>query len=229
MSLGRTPGLAVEAVAGLHEHDGGFARARRCRMRTRRRSRVRSRGEDLGFTPRIVSLEPEFTLLGGRPHTFAGRPAAAWFYRSRVGGLGARRGVPRAAGGSRTAGRRAAGRRHDAAHLPQDDADHRLLAGRPAGVRRSFRRCRARPSSRWRAGMLPAAARRPTDTGTHHGTETVSLGPARHRPHQSLHHSTTARVVPACAGGRGQPRPGARRGLRPRVGHPAHARAATKR
>jgi hypothetical protein len=34
-------------------------------------------------TPRIVSLEPDFTLLGGRPHTVAGRPAAAWFYRSR--------------------------------------------------------------------------------------------------------------------------------------------------
>ena len=38
--------------------------------------------QDVGFTPRIVSLEPEFTLLGGRPHTFAGKPAAAWFYRS---------------------------------------------------------------------------------------------------------------------------------------------------
>jgi hypothetical protein len=36
----------------------------------------------LGFTPRIVSLEPEFTLLGGRPHRFESRPAAAWFYRS---------------------------------------------------------------------------------------------------------------------------------------------------
>lgn len=34
-------------------------------------------------TPRIVSLEPDFTLIGGRPHTVAGRPAAAWFYRSR--------------------------------------------------------------------------------------------------------------------------------------------------
>jgi hypothetical protein len=40
-------------------------------------------GGDLGFVPRIVNLEPEFTLLGGHRHTFEGRPAAAWFYRSR--------------------------------------------------------------------------------------------------------------------------------------------------
>jgi hypothetical protein len=39
-------------------------------------------GAALGFTPRIVSLEPEFALLGGRPHRFDSRPAAAWFYRS---------------------------------------------------------------------------------------------------------------------------------------------------
>ena len=39
--------------------------------------------EGAAVTPRIVSLEPDFTLLGGRPHTVAGRPAAAWFYRSR--------------------------------------------------------------------------------------------------------------------------------------------------
>jgi hypothetical protein len=38
--------------------------------------------EGLGFVPRIVSLEPDFTLLGGRRHTFERRPAAAWFYRS---------------------------------------------------------------------------------------------------------------------------------------------------
>jgi hypothetical protein len=40
-------------------------------------------GEGLGFVPRIGSLEPDFTLLGGHRHTFEGRPAAAWFYRSR--------------------------------------------------------------------------------------------------------------------------------------------------
>jgi hypothetical protein len=39
-------------------------------------------GQGLGFVPRIVSLEPEFRLLGGHRHTFEGRPAAAWFYRS---------------------------------------------------------------------------------------------------------------------------------------------------
>jgi hypothetical protein len=33
-------------------------------------------------TPRIASLEPDFTLLGARPHTVAGRRGAAWFYRS---------------------------------------------------------------------------------------------------------------------------------------------------
>ena len=33
-------------------------------------------GGDLGFVPRIVNLEPEFTLLGGHRHTFEGRPAA---------------------------------------------------------------------------------------------------------------------------------------------------------
>jgi hypothetical protein len=40
-------------------------------------------GEGLGFVPRIASLEPDFTLLGARRHTFEARPAAAWFYRSR--------------------------------------------------------------------------------------------------------------------------------------------------
>ena len=35
----------------------------------------------LPFAPRIVSLEPEFRLLGGRTHSVRGRPAAAWFYR----------------------------------------------------------------------------------------------------------------------------------------------------
>jgi hypothetical protein len=34
------------------------------------------------FTPRIVSLEPEFVLLGGRRHELERREAAAWFYRA---------------------------------------------------------------------------------------------------------------------------------------------------
>jgi hypothetical protein len=36
---------------------------------------------DLGFTPSVASLEPEFTLLGGDVHELDGRPIAAWFYR----------------------------------------------------------------------------------------------------------------------------------------------------
>jgi len=34
-----------------------------------------------GFTPRIGSLEPQFTLLGGDVHELDGQPIAAWFYR----------------------------------------------------------------------------------------------------------------------------------------------------
>ena len=34
-----------------------------------------------GFTPRIASLEPQFSLLGGAVHELEGRPIAAWFYR----------------------------------------------------------------------------------------------------------------------------------------------------
>ncbi len=83
MSLGRTPGLAAKLsqdytsmMAGSLDptvQDGDAASLARALAR-----------ENLGFTPRIVSLEPAFTLLGGRPHTFAGRSAAAWFYRSRA-------------------------------------------------------------------------------------------------------------------------------------------------
>jgi len=39
------------------------------------------------FTPRIVSLEPELTLLGGRRHDVDHRPAAAWFYRASAADL----------------------------------------------------------------------------------------------------------------------------------------------
>jgi hypothetical protein len=39
-------------------------------------------GSHLPAAPRIVPLEPEFTLLGGRRHTVDGRRAAAWFYES---------------------------------------------------------------------------------------------------------------------------------------------------
>lgn len=36
----------------------------------------------LAFTPRIASLEPEFTLLGGGTHSLSDRPAAFWYYRN---------------------------------------------------------------------------------------------------------------------------------------------------
>ncbi len=36
----------------------------------------------LPFVPRIVSLEPDFGLLGGRRHHLEARPGAAWFYRA---------------------------------------------------------------------------------------------------------------------------------------------------
>jgi len=81
MSLGRTPGLAsklsqdyTSMMAGSLAptvHDRNAATLAHALAR-----------QDLGFTPRIVSLEPEFALLGGSPHTFAGKRAAAWFYRS---------------------------------------------------------------------------------------------------------------------------------------------------
>ena len=93
MSLGRTPGPRVEAVAGLHGHDGGFARADRAgRRRADAGACARERARS-GFTPRIVSLEPEFTLLGGRPHTFAGRPGRGLVLPLAGGGLGPGRGV----------------------------------------------------------------------------------------------------------------------------------------
>jgi hypothetical protein len=81
MSLGRTPGLASKLsqdytamMAGslaptIQDADAGTL------------ARALASDHDR-FRPRIVSLEPQFTLLGGRPHTLAGRRAAAWFYRS---------------------------------------------------------------------------------------------------------------------------------------------------
>jgi hypothetical protein len=38
--------------------------------------------EGLPFAPRILSLEPDFALLGGRRHTLEARRGAAWFYRA---------------------------------------------------------------------------------------------------------------------------------------------------
>jgi hypothetical protein len=39
------------------------------------------------FTPRIVSLEPDLALLGGRRHEIDHRPAAQWFYRASAADL----------------------------------------------------------------------------------------------------------------------------------------------
>jgi len=38
--------------------------------------------QGLPFVPRIVALEPDFRLLGGRRHKVEAREAAAWFYRA---------------------------------------------------------------------------------------------------------------------------------------------------
>ena len=38
--------------------------------------------QGLRFAPRIVTLEPDFTLLGGRRHLVEAREGAAWFYRA---------------------------------------------------------------------------------------------------------------------------------------------------
>lgn len=39
-------------------------------------------GQGLPFAPRIVPLDPDFQLLGGRRHDQEGRRGAAWFYRA---------------------------------------------------------------------------------------------------------------------------------------------------
>jgi hypothetical protein len=38
--------------------------------------------QGLPFVPRIVSLEPDFALLGGRRHQLEARRGAAWFYKA---------------------------------------------------------------------------------------------------------------------------------------------------
>jgi hypothetical protein len=81
MSLGRTPGLASKLSQDYTAMmAGSLAPTVRDADALTLASALGRQG--LGFTPRVVSLEPEFSLLGGRPHTFAGRSAAAWFYRS---------------------------------------------------------------------------------------------------------------------------------------------------
>jgi hypothetical protein len=82
MSLGRSPGLASRLS---QDYMGMMAGSLAPTVRGADGATLAHAlaTHDLGFVPRIVSLEPEFTLLGGRRHTFEGRPAAAWFYRSR--------------------------------------------------------------------------------------------------------------------------------------------------
>jgi hypothetical protein len=81
LSLGRAPGPASQ----LSQHYMGLMAGSLAPTVQGADPAVLARalgGQDLGFVPRIASLEPQFTLLGGHRHTFAGRPAAAWFYRS---------------------------------------------------------------------------------------------------------------------------------------------------
>jgi hypothetical protein len=81
LSLGRTPGLAATLSADYTAMMAGSLAPSVQDADPGTLAHALARG-GLGFTPRIVSLEPEFSLLGGRPHTFAGRRAAAWFFRS---------------------------------------------------------------------------------------------------------------------------------------------------
>jgi hypothetical protein len=81
MSLGRTPGLASKLSQDYTSMMAGSLTPTVQTADPATLAHALAR-HDIGFTPRIVSLEPEFTLLGGRPHTFAGKRAAAWFYRS---------------------------------------------------------------------------------------------------------------------------------------------------
>ena len=39
-------------------------------------------GQGLPFAPRVIALEPDFTLLGGRLHQVEARKGAAWFYKA---------------------------------------------------------------------------------------------------------------------------------------------------
>jgi hypothetical protein len=81
MSLGRTPGLASKLSQDYTAMMAGSLAPTIQETDAARLARALESDDDR-FRPRIVSLEPQFTLLGGRPHTFAGRRAAAWFYRS---------------------------------------------------------------------------------------------------------------------------------------------------
>jgi hypothetical protein len=81
MSLGRTPGLASKLSQDYTSMMAGSLAPTVQDADAATLARALAR-QDLGFTPRIVSLEPEFALLGGSLHTFAGKRAAAWFYRS---------------------------------------------------------------------------------------------------------------------------------------------------
>jgi hypothetical protein len=81
LSLGRAPGLPAKLAQEYTSMMAGSLAP------VVRGGDAATLGRDIAaagsaVTPRIVSLEPDFTLLGGRPHTVAGRRAAAWFYRS---------------------------------------------------------------------------------------------------------------------------------------------------
>jgi hypothetical protein len=80
LSLGGTPGLPATLSA---DYTGMMAGSLAPSVQDADPGTLaRALADRVGFTPRVANLEPEFTLLGGRPHTFAGRRAAAWFYRS---------------------------------------------------------------------------------------------------------------------------------------------------
>lgn len=81
VTLGRDPGIPAELAA---HYTAVMAGSLAADIET---SDPRRLGEALvrvgvPFTPRVAGLEPALVLMGGRPHAVAGRPAAAWLYRT---------------------------------------------------------------------------------------------------------------------------------------------------
>ena len=83
MSLGRTPGLASKLSQDYSAMMAGSL-APTVQDADAPTLAHALASEPPGVAPRVVSLEPEFTLLGGRRHRFGGRTAAIWFYRSKA-------------------------------------------------------------------------------------------------------------------------------------------------
>ena len=78
-TLGRSPGLPAALSQAYTALMAGTLRAEvRAADPSALAARLRDAGA--GFAPRIVLLEPEFSLIGGQVRDLHGRPAAAWIY-----------------------------------------------------------------------------------------------------------------------------------------------------